>query len=277
MKVGFVFSLFFNDLQTYFRRNGRERIALTMRHQKPDRVPVMCQLSIGHYNLNAGYRPHEIWYEPEALANAAVKLARRYGFDGILVSLMRRPKNYLDEVVSLQEDEGGQQLTFRNGDRVFLPWDDLPQLQAVGPGPLRADFHTFDPDRDMDSVDLYPGYNWNVLSNLPAIPEKDYPGPLDRGHIPEYSFRTLDLVKEQAGNELSIHGVVYSPFTHFLELFGYESALTGLFEDAAKAHAVLERLSESVIVWGLAQLQRGVDAINHPSAFVAPPFMSRRM
>ncbi|MEI2692045.1 MAG: hypothetical protein V9H69_21000 [Anaerolineae bacterium] len=32
--------------------NGRERIALAMRHRLPDRVPVMCQLAIGHYFLN---------------------------------------------------------------------------------------------------------------------------------------------------------------------------------------------------------------------------------
>ena len=47
-----------------------------MRHVEPDRVPVMCQLSIGHYNLNAGYKPHKIWYDTEAFADATVKLAR---------------------------------------------------------------------------------------------------------------------------------------------------------------------------------------------------------
>ena len=70
---------------------GRERIALTMAHREPDRVPVMCQLSMGHYNLNGGYSPLEIWYDTEAFADACVKLARRYAFDGILVPLAGRP------------------------------------------------------------------------------------------------------------------------------------------------------------------------------------------
>jgi len=89
--------------------NGRERIALTMRHKEPDRVPVMCQLSIGHYNLNGGYKPHEIWYETEAFVDATVKLARRYRFDGILVVLAGRPRNYLDQnLVSIEETEEGE-------------------------------------------------------------------------------------------------------------------------------------------------------------------------
>src|SRR4051794_21303216 len=102
--------------------NGRERIATTMGHHEPDRVPVMCQLSIGHYNLNAGYKPHEIWYNTEAFADACVKLARRYAFDGILVVLPGRPANYLDGIDSLRADSDGEWLTWRNGDRVFLPW-----------------------------------------------------------------------------------------------------------------------------------------------------------
>lgn len=87
---------------------GRERIALTMRHIAPDRVPVMCQLSIGHYNLNAGYKPHQIWYETEAFADAVLKLARRYRFDGILVPLAGRPANYLDQALSIRDEADGQ-------------------------------------------------------------------------------------------------------------------------------------------------------------------------
>jgi len=39
--------------------NSRERIALAMRHQMPDRVPVMCQLALGHYFLKNSYRSFE--------------------------------------------------------------------------------------------------------------------------------------------------------------------------------------------------------------------------
>jgi hypothetical protein len=98
-----------------------------MRHIEPDRVPVHCQLSIGHYNLNGGYKPHEIWYETEASVDATVMLARRYRFDGILVVLPGRPRNYIqDHVFSVRETEQGEWVAWRNGDKTFLPWDDMP-------------------------------------------------------------------------------------------------------------------------------------------------------
>jgi uroporphyrinogen decarboxylase len=258
--------------------NDRERIALTMRHRQPDRVPVMCQLSIGHYNLNGGYRPHEIWYETEAFVDAAVKLARRYRFDGILVVLAGRPPNYLGQNLrSIEETEEGEWLTWRNGDKTFMPWDDMPHhYPADQSKPARANYETFDPDRDLQAIDGYLGHIWNALYHIQEVPGKDL-GPLAAGAIPEYLFRALDLVKSRAGEELSIHGSIYSPVTHFFELFGYEDALVGLATDPGKAHAVLDRLAHSVIAWALALLERGADALDHSSAFVAAPFLSRKM
>jgi hypothetical protein len=51
----------------------------------------------------------------------AVKLARRYGFDGILVVLTGQPPNYLDNVTSIRAEADGEWLTWRNGDRTFMP------------------------------------------------------------------------------------------------------------------------------------------------------------
>jgi len=257
---------------------GRERIALTMRHKEPDRVPVMCQLSIGHYNLNGGYKPHEIWYETEAFADATVKLARRYRFDGILVVLAGRPRNYLDQnLLSIEETEEGEWLTWRNGDRTFMPWDDMPHhYPADSSRPVRANYETFDPERDIRQIDGYLGHIWNALYHIQEVPGKDQ-GPLVAGAIPEYLFRAFDLVKSRAGHELSVHGSIYSPVTHFFELFGYEDALVGLATDPGRAHAVLERLADGVIAWALALAGRGADALDHSSAFVAAPFLSRKM
>ena len=258
--------------------NGRQRIALTMRHRAPDRVPVMCQLSIGHYNLNGGYKPHQIWYEPEPFADATLKLARRYGFDGVLVVLPGRPENYLKSVVSIREESDGEWLTWRNGDRVFLPWDDMPHFHPADTRkPTRADFETFDPDRDILRIDDYTGYLWNFNYHIQDLPEKDYGGPLQAGRIPEYTFRPFDIVKAKAGDDLSVHASIYSPLTQFFELFGYEHALTGFLSDSAKAHAVLDLLTGGVIAYALAFVARGADAIDHTSAFVGAPFLSRRM
>lgn len=238
----------------------------------------MCQLSIGHYNLNAGYKPHEIWYETEAFADACVKLARRYAFDGILVVLTGRPPNYLDNVASMREEEEGEWLTWRNGDRTFMPWDDMPHhYPRDSSKPARGDFETFDPDRDFNHIDEYVGYPWNVLFHMQEVPGKADHGPLERGKVPPYLFRAFDMVKERAGDDLSIHGSIYSPFSHYIELFGLENALTGLLTDPAKAHTVLDRLTENCLAWALALAARGADALDHSSAFVAAPFLARRL
>ncbi|MCX6625764.1 MAG: hypothetical protein NTY38_32815 [Acidobacteria bacterium] len=258
--------------------NGRERIALTMAHREPDRVPVMCQLSIGHYNLNGGYKPLEIWYETEAFVDAAVKLARRYSFDGILVVLAGRPENYLDGVDRVREDDEGQHVTWRNGDRTYFPWNDMPQhTPADASKPVRAAFETFDPEVGLERVDEYLGYPWNVLFHMQEVPGKPDAGLLRTGAIPEYLFRAFDQVKARVGGELSVHGSIYSPLSHFFELFGYESALTAFVDDPGKVHAVLDRLTENCIAWALALLGRGADALDHSSAFVAAPFVSRKV
>ena len=79
------------------------------------------------------------------------------------------------------------------------------------------------------------------------------------------------------GDEVSVHGEVFSPLTHFVELFGYEHALINIMTDRAKAHALLNRLTESSITWAVAQARHGVDAMLLSSAFVGGPFLSRKM
>ena len=74
--------------------NSRERMAAAMRKQQPDRVPVMCQLSLGHYFINTGFDPVEIWHDSDVFARALVELQQRYGFDGILVNLPGRPPHW---------------------------------------------------------------------------------------------------------------------------------------------------------------------------------------
>ena len=258
---------------------GRDRIRLTMAHRDPDRVPVMCQLSMGHYNLNGGHRPHEIWYETEAFIDATVRLSRRYAFDGTLVVLPGRPPGYLDaHLVSKREDDDGQWLRWRDGSTTFFPWDDMPHHHpADETRPQRADFAAFDPERDLDGVDSYLGHSWNVLYHMQEIAGREGGGLFPDAPIPEYTWRAFDAVKAAIGVDHSVHGSIYSPLTHYFELFGYEGALLGFLEDEGKVHAVLDGLTEHVIAYGLALAGRGADAIDVSSAFVGAPFLSRAM
>ncbi len=254
--------------------NGRERIALTMQHKLPDRVPVMCQLSLGHYLLNTGISPHELWYSCEAMAEAMVKMQRQYRFDGILVNCPGRPPIFLHDIIRMEKAQDGEWLTWRDGGRTFLPWDDSPHFyRADESKPERADFEALDPDH-LEYIDNYPGYLWNTY-HIQALP-----GKVDQGllkEVPDYFLDTLKLVKAKAGPEISIHAEVFSPFTHFMELFGYQAALIALVSDPAKAHAFLDRLSEASIAWALAQAEEGVAAVLISSAFAGAPFLSRKM
>ena len=107
--------------------NGRERIALAMQHKQPDRVPVMCQLALGHYFLNTDLAPHEIWFTSQGFAEALVTLQRRYQFDGILINIPGRPRNVLDQIKSIEKTKKGELVTWRNGHVTIVPWDDNAQ------------------------------------------------------------------------------------------------------------------------------------------------------
>ena len=245
-----------------------------MRHQIPDRVPVMCQLAIGHYFLNTEIPPHEIWFTSEGFAEALVQLQRRYRFDGILVNLPGRPADLLDQVARIEATADGELMTWHNGDTTLVPWDDNAQHQpADSSTPVRADFATIDPD-DLDFIDGLKGYVWNTY-HVPWLDGKATPGPL--AEVPDYFFRTIDLVRSKTEGAVSVHGEVFSPFTHYMELIGYEKALLSLLEDSGKALALLDRLTEASVTWAKAQAEHGVDAVLISSAFAGGPLLSPRM
>lgn len=249
-------------------------MARAMQLREPDRVPVMCQLALGHYFLNTGFAPHEIWFDSEVFAEALVTLQRRYRFDGILVNIPGRPPDLLDQIARIERTRDGQQLTWRNGEITFCPWDDNPyHMTPAGDPAPRADFAAIDPDH-LEGLDDLAGYTWGVY-HVPFLDGKVDRGPLRE--IPSYFLRTLDLVRRKADPDVPIHGEVFSPFTHFLELFGYESALFNMLEDAGKAHALLDRLTEPCVAWAVAQARHGVDAVLISSAFAGGPFLSRGM
>ncbi len=251
--------------------NSKERMTLAMQHKIPDRVPVMCQLALGHYFLNTDIPPHKIWFTSEGFAQALVQLQRRYRFDGILINLPGRPENLLDDVKYIKETTDGEILTWKNGDTTLIPWDDNPLHTAADKSkPGHADFETIDPD-NLDFINELWEYIWGAY-HVPYLSGKS--GLTD---IPNYFYRTIDMVKEMVGDEVSIHGEVFSPLTHFMELFGYEKALMNFIMDAPKCHALLDRLTDIAIAWAVGQAKRGVDVVLVSSAFVGGPFLSPKM
>src|SRR5512133_474575 len=126
---------------------SRERMRVAMRRGTPDRVPVMCQLAIGHYFLESGVDPFEIWYSSEAFADALIRLQQRYRFDGILVNLPGRPAGWRAHVRSVARDENGSVITWTRGWSTVFPPDDLPWVRREDGSRFRPRFDDIEPDR----------------------------------------------------------------------------------------------------------------------------------
>ncbi|MHC4204737.1 MAG: hypothetical protein ACYSTT_08800, partial [Planctomycetota bacterium] len=196
--------------------NSKERIAAAMNHEIPDRVPVMCQLALGHYFLNCNYNPSQIWFDSETSAKALVELQQEYGFDGILVNLPGRPPDWKKALKSYEKIDNQEHLCWKSGLETIFPADDNPQTYRPGQTPLnRADCQSV----DIDNPATYrlPGYVWNTW-HAPELWDIDPQAELsDPAVYPAWFTNTLRKVQKLAP-EVSIHAEVFSPFTHLMEL-----------------------------------------------------------
>ncbi len=251
--------------------NSRERVGIAMQLGTPDRVPVFCQLAIGHYFLQASSPPVDIWFRSEAFADALVELQRQYRFDGILVNLPGRDpefERYIDRV-----EQGPHQTTihWKNGCVTGVPHNDNPHYyQADGSRPFPS-LVAVDPEQlwyvepwDLTEVN-YP-YTWGF---------DDRPRPYD-DFFPPYHLDTIAAVRSKTNGKISVHSEVFSPFSQFLELLNYQVALMALMDDRGKVHACLDRLTEGTIDLASRQAGAGVDAILISSAFAGAGFLSQQ-
>ncbi len=251
--------------------NPRDRIQSAMHLGTPDRVPVMCQLSIGHYFLRSGVPPFDIWYTSEGFASALLKLRERYSFDGILINLPGREPG-IEKFIDRLEQKGSETVVhWKNGGRSVVPPDDLPQYKHSMHTADIPSFSEIDPDRlyyvepyDITSVS-YP-YRWGFEEE--TRPYDDF--------FPEYHIDTILRVIEIAGGKYSVHSEIFSPWTQIMELIGYENGLMAIFDDPLKLKACLDRLSDGAIDLGRRQAACGVDAVLISSAFAGGGFISRK-
>jgi uroporphyrinogen-III decarboxylase len=255
--------------------NSKERMAAAMSHETPDRVPVMCQLALGHYFLRCAESPSQIWFDSETFAKVLVELQQEYRFDGILVNLPGRPPDWKSYVKSHQKIDDKKHLEWTSGLETIFPPDDNPQTYQPGRASLpRADYRSVDIG-DPATYRLA-GYVWNTW-HAPELwgidPQADLSDP---AAYPPWFTSTLKAVQRLAP-EVSIHAEVFSPFTHLMELFGYEQGLLALVDEPEKCREVLSVLTAHV----LAQVQLYAacqpDAILVSSAFAGAGFISRRM
>ena len=228
--------------------------------QLPDRVPVMCQLSLGHYFLHAGLDAADVWHDTAAFGDALLAMQRRYGFDGILVNLPGRDPRWRDALAASGRRGPDQVLTWRNGVETVVPPDDNPRIRRAGGcavgKPAVADVS---PDRCF-YVEPHGQFGAAMV---------------EEGRFPAWQFETIRYVRERAP-EVSLHGEVFSPFSQWLEWLDHAEALMALVEHPAKVQACLARLADGAVAAGLGQAAAGIDALLISSAFAGAGFLSRR-
>ena len=222
----------------------------------PDRVPVMCQMSIGHMLLQTGHSAAAFWNSAEIFAEGLLTLRKYYRFDGILVSLHGHSPDWEKRIVRVVKEAAGEIVCWRNGDKTVFPPDDLPRHYAAV-------------ERAVPSLSDF---------DVKSIPEEAELIPVSQGLDfaidPEHRFDIIDLIVARAGAECSVHGEVTSPFDYYLRLFGHTQALIGLVEDPERAKAVLERYTGAIIPLARGLVAHGVDAVKVSSPYAGSGFIS---
>ncbi len=245
---------------------------IAMRLGQPDRVPVMCQLALGHYFLHSGLDPIDIWHSSEGFGEALIALQRRYGFDGILVNLPGRGPEWRSYVREIEARDSERVIHWKNGWTTVVPPDDLPHVYRGNGEKFHARFEDVDPDQlfYVEPYDLL-GLTYPYSSRLDGEP-----APRGRDFFPHWQFDTLKYVLKRVGGEVSIHAEIFSPFSQLMELLDYSNALMALMDDPGKTRACLDSLAEGAIALGCGQAAAGADAILISSAFAGAGFISRQ-
>ncbi len=248
--------------------SGKDRVNYSMRHKPVDRVPVFCQLSLGHYMLNTPFEPYKIWFSPETFADALIMLADRYHFDGILVNLPGRTPDWEDHIIKIN----------RKDDKTIIYWDDGSYSECPDDDNVHhfrnekiPKFSEVDPDRifyiephDITGI-KYPYYYGFDRTEKPH----------DKSFFPDYILDTIKFVVKKNSGKKHISSEIFSPFTQLMELFGYTEALMALIDDPVKCEKMLEKMAMGAATWALLQSSAGVDAILVSSAFAGGGFISR--
>lgn len=222
----------------------------------PDRVPLMCQLSIGHMLLQLGISPVEFWHSAKAFAEGLVKLRDIYDFDGILVSLHGHDPNWSKEIVSSKVIEGGEEVVWSTGERMLYLDDDLPIRldKNMKKAPKISELREDDLPASLDYIPVSQGLHFKI-----------HPG---------HKFDVFRLVKEKASADYSLHGEVTSPFDYFLDLFGHQDALVALIDEPDKSKRVLAHFALLIRKLAEEMCAQGVDAIKISSPFAGAGFIS---
>lgn len=237
--------------------NGRERVLLAMNMQKGDRVPLMCQFSIGFMMNQLHPDPVRFWYDRQVFAEGLLRLREMFKFDGILVSLHGHSDSWKKELIKEEKIAKGKIKLYYSNRVETHAWDDLPLVKFYNP-PQKKNIKELDVEKDiLDEINYIP-----VSGNLHFF--------LDKKNMYSIFYDLYDKI----GDEYSLHGEITSPFDYFLDYFGYEDGLMALLLDPAKCKSILQKYTDGIKKIALGMCQCPIDAIKISSPFAGQGFIS---
>lgn len=188
-----------------------DRVLSTLSFEEPDRVPFFLLLTT-HGAKETGVSVKEYYSRPEYVAEAQLKMQKRYGHDCL----------YSFYYAALELEAWG-------GEAIF--YED---------GPANA--------------------GRPIIGNLEEIDALEAPQVSDSPELLKV-LKTTERLKEKAGEEIPIIGVVMSPFSLPVMQLGFAPYLDLIYEEPTHLKK-LRGVNESFCVeWANAQLEAGATAI----------------
>ena len=241
-------------MKTY---TSRERMKAAMNLEHPDRVPLMCQFSIGSMMNLLKPDPVEFWYDKHVFADGLVRLAEMFRFDGILVSLHGHSDKWKKDLLKYERiAEGNYRLTYPDRTEVHS-LNDLPMV-------------SFTPEKSVPAIEDI-DVSRDIPGEIQSIPvSHNLYFDLDQSAL----FDIFDIIYEKVGDARSIHGEITSPFDYFLDLLGYENGLIAMIMEPEKSKSILEKFTDGIRDLALKMCDRPIDAIKVSSPFAGMGFIS---
>ena len=196
--------------------------------------------------------------------------SRCYNFDGVLINLPGRPPDYKNQIKKIEKSENEIKVIWKNNCYTIIPSDDNPHFYQPDGSRYFPTFDEIDPEKlfyiePWDITEIKYPYTWGFETE-----PRDF-----EDFFPTYHQNIIKAVKQKAGDSISVHSEIFSPWSQFLEMLNYENALLAIMDDPGKSKAILERLTEGAIALAKLQAAEKVDAILISSAFAGAGLISR--
>jgi len=234
--------------------NSRERFEAIVKGDKPDRVSLGCQLSMGHIVKYSGYSPAEFYIKRNEV-DTFIKLTDEYQFDGFCPEWPGVDEEYLrSQVDSIIDKPNGQLIIWNSGDQTFCPPDDYPvEIPRIKPEKR--------PITEIEAIDLITNEGYIKRFN----------------DLPEYYMQPWRDALKKAGDTYAVMGFYVSPLSILIHVYGIQETLLALIDYPDVCKKLLEGLTEHCLIWIDNLADTGLPIIAITAPYEGMGFMSLKM